>query len=226
MEFKDKLKSLRKERGLSQQALADAIFISRRAVAKWENGLGLPSDESMNALLNYFDVPREYFATDEPEKVLMKKNQLIRRMAFALTLSVTILSTVLVSLFAMLLVSVPVVNCLTAAEKTSVPQNSEVTLIFIYGEEDILVTLEDDEAEKVIDILNENNYAPLLSGVPSCGFDKNISLKIGGRSFAIACDTCNCIQDLGNLRYFDIPEEDMEYIHSLFEKYGGYFPCV
>lgn len=109
MEFKDKLKSLRKERGLSQQALADSIFISRSAVAKWENGLGLPSDESMNALLNYFDVPKEYFATDEPEKVLMKKNQLIRRMAFALTLSVTILSTVLVSLFAMLLISIPVV---------------------------------------------------------------------------------------------------------------------
>ena len=104
MEFKDKLKSLRKERGLSQQALADSIFISRSAVAKWENGLGLPNDESMNALLTYFDVPREYFATDEPEKVLMKKNQLIRRMAFALTLSVTILSTVLVSLFAMLLI--------------------------------------------------------------------------------------------------------------------------
>lgn len=57
MEFKDKLKSLRKERGLSQQALADSIFISRSAVAKWENGLGLPNDESMNALLTYFDVP-------------------------------------------------------------------------------------------------------------------------------------------------------------------------
>ena len=130
MEFKDKLKSLRKERGLSQQALADAIFISRSAVAKWENGLGLPNDESMNALLNYFDVPKEYFATDEPEKVLMKKNQLIRRMAFALTLSVTILSTVFVSLFAMLLISIPVVNDLTAAqvknrlEGLPLPENS------------------------------------------------------------------------------------------------------
>lgn len=102
MEFKDKLKSLRKERGLSQQALADAIFISRSAVAKWENGLGLPSDESMNALLNYFDVPKECFATDEPEKVLLKKNQVIRRMALALTLSVTILGLILLLVPAML----------------------------------------------------------------------------------------------------------------------------
>ena len=115
---------------------------------------------------------------------------------------------------------------LCSCSKTSVSKNSEVTLTFIYGEKNIRVTLEDDEAEKVIDILNGNNYDPISSGVPSCGFDKNISLQIGGRTFAIACDTCNCIQDLGNLRYFDISKEDMEYIHSLFEKYGGYFPCI
>ena len=35
MEFKDKLKALRRERGLSQKALAEAIFVSRSAVAKW-----------------------------------------------------------------------------------------------------------------------------------------------------------------------------------------------
>ena len=95
-----------------------------------------------------------------------------------------------------------------------------------FNKKDICVTLEDSEAEKVIDILNGNNYATVSSGVPSCGFDKNISLNVGDRIFPIACDTCNCIQDLGNLRYFDISQEDMEYIHSLFEKYGGYFPCI
>jgi hypothetical protein len=110
--------------------------------------------------------------------------------------------------------------------KTSVTKSSDVALIFIYGEENINVTLEDTEAEKVIDILNGNNYTPIFSGDPSCGFNKDISLEVDGRIFAIACDTCNNIQDLSNLRYFDITQEDMEYIHSLFEKYGGYFPCV
>lgn len=50
MEFKDKLRTLRTERGLSQQELADAIYVSRSAVAKWENGLGLPGRASMEAL--------------------------------------------------------------------------------------------------------------------------------------------------------------------------------
>lgn len=126
MEFKDKLKSLRKERGLSQQALADSIFISRSAVAKWENGLGLPGKESMDALLNYFDLPQEYFATDRPEEVLIKKNKLIRKMKVALTASIAILGL----LFVLLIISIPLVNNLTAIqvknrlEKLPLPENS------------------------------------------------------------------------------------------------------
>ena len=127
--------------------------------------------------------------------------------------------------FAVLMVPVVLVS-ICGCTKTSVNKNADVTLSFVYGEANISVALEDDEAEKVIDILNGNNYDPISSSIPACGFDKNISLKIDGQTFAIACDTCNYIQDLGNLRYFDIPKEDMEYIHSLFEKYGGYFPCV
>ena len=47
MEFCDKLKELRAEKGVSQTKLAADIHISRSAVAKWENGLGLPNDESL-----------------------------------------------------------------------------------------------------------------------------------------------------------------------------------
>ena len=42
MEFSEKLKELRSEKGISQAKLAADIHISRSAVAKWENGLGLP----------------------------------------------------------------------------------------------------------------------------------------------------------------------------------------
>ena len=58
MEFKDKLKMLRKEKSISQQALADKIFVSRSAVAKWENGLGYPSEDSIGALAEYFSVEK------------------------------------------------------------------------------------------------------------------------------------------------------------------------
>ena len=128
----------------------------------------------------------------------------------------------LLSVFCIIVLMIFACGC----EKTSVNTSADVTLRFVYGDEDIRVTLEDDEAKRVIDILDENDYYPAGTGILSCGFDKNISLKVGGRTFAIACDTCNCILDLGNLKCFDIPQEDIDYIHSLFEKYGGYFPCI
>ena len=84
MEFKDKLKALRKQRGISQKTLAEAIFVSRSAVAKWENGLGLPADDSMTALLEYFQISADYFSTQEPEKVIVQKNRHIRQQTIML----------------------------------------------------------------------------------------------------------------------------------------------
>lgn len=86
MEFKDKLKKLRMEKGLSQQGLADAIYVSRSAVAKWENGLGWPSAACLEALTAYFGVDAAYFRTEEPETVIAGKNRRIRWLRLVLAL--------------------------------------------------------------------------------------------------------------------------------------------
>ncbi len=67
--FKDRLKARRKEKGISQQQLADAIYVSRSAVAKWENGLGLPSKASYETLLEYFAVTSEEFPLNEDVEI-------------------------------------------------------------------------------------------------------------------------------------------------------------
>ena len=64
MEFKDKLKKLRTDNGLSQEALADAVHISRSAIAKYENGNGNPSQETLNALSVYFGVDVDDLKSD------------------------------------------------------------------------------------------------------------------------------------------------------------------
>jgi len=67
MQFHERLKKFRKQEGLTQEALAEALHVSRSAVAKWENGLGLPSDDSLNDIAAYFGVSREELLPNREE---------------------------------------------------------------------------------------------------------------------------------------------------------------
>ena len=67
MEFSHKLKELRQGRGISQAELADAIHVSRSAVAKWENGLGMPNKESADMIANYFGISTEQLLSANEE---------------------------------------------------------------------------------------------------------------------------------------------------------------
>ena len=67
MEFAEKLKELRLKKGVSQTVLAEEIHISRSAVAKWENGLGLPNQQSLELLAEYFSVTPDELVPDSEE---------------------------------------------------------------------------------------------------------------------------------------------------------------
>ena len=56
MEFNEKLQELRKSRSLTQEQLAQALFVSRTAVSKWESGRGYPSIDSLKQISRYFSV--------------------------------------------------------------------------------------------------------------------------------------------------------------------------
>ena len=56
MEFHEKLQELRKSRGLTQEELAEALYVSRTAISKWESGRGYPSIDSLKEISSYFSV--------------------------------------------------------------------------------------------------------------------------------------------------------------------------
>ena len=56
MEFHEKLQELRKNRGLTQEELAEALYVSRTAISKWESGRGYPNIESLKEISKYFEV--------------------------------------------------------------------------------------------------------------------------------------------------------------------------
>ena len=56
MEFSEKLRELRKARSLTQEQLAEALFVSRTAVSKRESGRGYPSIDSLREVSRFFSV--------------------------------------------------------------------------------------------------------------------------------------------------------------------------
>ena len=56
MEFNEKLQELRKQRGFTQEELAQALYVSRTAISKWESGRGYPNIDSLKAIAKFFAV--------------------------------------------------------------------------------------------------------------------------------------------------------------------------
>ena len=56
MEFNEKLQELRKARSLTQAELAEALFVSRAAISKWESGRGYPNLDSLKEISKFFSI--------------------------------------------------------------------------------------------------------------------------------------------------------------------------
>ena len=89
MEFHEKLQELRKKKGLTQEELAEILFVSRTAVSKWESGRGMPSIESLKAISKFFAVTLDDLLSSEELLVIAEgdhkqKEMHIRDMIYGL----------------------------------------------------------------------------------------------------------------------------------------------
>lgn len=64
MTLPEKLHTLRKKSGLSQEQLAEQLGVSRQAISKWESGQSVPESEKLILLSNYFNVSLDYLLKD------------------------------------------------------------------------------------------------------------------------------------------------------------------
>lgn len=56
MEFNEKLQQLRAQKNLTQEQLAEQLYVSRTAISKWESGKGYPNIESLKCISKIFSV--------------------------------------------------------------------------------------------------------------------------------------------------------------------------
>lgn len=75
MTFAEKLKTLRKEKNISQEQLAEKIYVSRQAITKWESGNGIPDIENLIAISSLFNESLDSLLSEE--KSLISKNEFL-----------------------------------------------------------------------------------------------------------------------------------------------------
>lgn len=98
-EFSEVLKELRNNKGISQEALGNIVHVSRSAIAKYENGLGIPSEDVIVALCNYFNVDKDYlFPKSRIEEVVVSKNKTIKKYKYYIIGLIILVCTLLISL--------------------------------------------------------------------------------------------------------------------------------
>ena len=100
MEFHEKLQELRKSRKLTQEELAEALYVSRTAISKWESGRGYPSIDSLKEISLYFSVTiDELLSSEKLLSIAEKENKVnIRNMCDLLFGIVDIFTIILIIL--------------------------------------------------------------------------------------------------------------------------------
>ena len=68
MEFNNKLYELRKQKGLSQEELANRLNVSRQTVSKWEVGESTPDMEKLVAMSDLFEISLDELVLDKKEE--------------------------------------------------------------------------------------------------------------------------------------------------------------
>lgn len=90
---------------------------------------------------------------------------------------------------------------------------------------DIEEKLTAEETNEIIKILDDKKQSD--NGDPMCGFDKEISLRVDGKTYAPAQDECAIIMDCDSGQYYEISEDGKDIIEDIFEKHGAKLPyCI
>ena len=73
MEFHEKLQELRKNRKLTQEELAEILYVSRTTISKWESGRGYPSIDSLKQIALFFNVTIDDLLSSEKLLTIAKQ---------------------------------------------------------------------------------------------------------------------------------------------------------
>ena len=169
MEFNEKIQELRKSKGLTQEELAEALYVSRTAISKWESGRGYPSIDSLKEIAKYFSVTiDELLSTDEvltiAEKDNKQKEMHFRSMLFGL-LDISVLMFFFLPFFGQkadgMIQEVSLLSLNGIAVYLQITYYAIVICIAVYG----ILTLAFQNCQKMFWVQNKEKISLILNAV-------------------------------------------------------------
>ncbi len=124
---------LRRDRGLTQAGLAEALHYSDKAVSKWERGESVPDIVVLKKIADMFEVTVDYLLTEEHPKEAEPKKQLVRRFqnrSFITGISIMLVWLVATIAFVLIQLAAPGLHHHWLAFMWAVPVSGIVWLVF------------------------------------------------------------------------------------------------
>lgn len=147
--FSDKIKKLRLSKNLTQDQLAKLIYVSRSAVAKWEQNRGFPNIDALQRISKIFEVSIDGLLSDKELKILeitnnKKKISLQRKIIISLSILIAIILIAFISLTV-------IYHPRTISKYVKSNSNNFVKIEIVNYDEDIVVI----EKNEATNFLNE-----------------------------------------------------------------------
>lgn len=98
MKIEDKLLKLRKEKGLSQEEVADRLNVSRQTISKWETGQSSPDFDKIIPLCELYEISSDELLTGKKKEEIVKEekeHENMKAKGIGLSLGIYVLSIVL-----------------------------------------------------------------------------------------------------------------------------------
>ena len=167
MEFNEKLQELRKNKGLTQEELAEILFVSRTAISKWESGRGYPNIESLKAIAKLFSITVDELLSGEEllniaEQDNKQRENHIRDLIFGL-LDISALSLLFLPFFAQktdnIIKAVSLLSLTSISSYLKVIYFCVVGFLVLYG----ILTLALQTNEHTFWVLNKSKISLILN---------------------------------------------------------------
>lgn len=102
MKIEDKLLKLRKEKGLSQEEVADRLKVSRQTISKWETGQSSPDFDKIIPLCELYEISSDELLTGKKKEEIIKEekeHENMRAKGIGISVLLYFISTVLLLFF-------------------------------------------------------------------------------------------------------------------------------